>query len=153
MKPLLIKPHHFLDIIKLYGAGLTEFVPDPDYGHDFYKVGNLVLQQKETPLLLTVGGDAICQPCKHFQQGKCVDGLEHHHQYTRKNDWNRTVDTRLLTRLKLQEEQQLTALQLCQTASELLTPAVIDEIWKEEPADKTILRTQYLQEGFRRYHS
>ena len=42
-KPITIKPHHFLDIIKLYGNGLEKFVPDKNYGHDFYKVGNIIL--------------------------------------------------------------------------------------------------------------
>lgn len=29
---VLIKPHHFMDIIKLYGAGIEVFVPAPDVG-------------------------------------------------------------------------------------------------------------------------
>ena len=28
MTTVKIKPHHFMDIIKLYGSGITEFVPD-----------------------------------------------------------------------------------------------------------------------------
>lgn len=32
---MVIKPHHFMDIIKLYGGGIQVFVPDTDYGHDF----------------------------------------------------------------------------------------------------------------------
>lgn len=30
---MVIKPHHFMDIIKLYGGGIQVFVPDTDYGH------------------------------------------------------------------------------------------------------------------------
>ena len=37
---IIIKPHHFIDIIKLYGAGIERFVPDEPMGHDFYKVAN-----------------------------------------------------------------------------------------------------------------
>ena len=38
MNSILIKPHHFIDIIKLYGSGIDRFVPDEKMGHDFYKV-------------------------------------------------------------------------------------------------------------------
>ena len=34
---IIIKPHHFIDIIKLYGAGIERFIPDEPMGHDFYK--------------------------------------------------------------------------------------------------------------------
>ena len=37
-----IKPHHFLDILKLYGNGLESFTEDQRYGHDFWKIGNLI---------------------------------------------------------------------------------------------------------------
>ena len=38
MEKITIKPHHFMDIIKLYGSGLEVFVPDEKIGHDFYKL-------------------------------------------------------------------------------------------------------------------
>ncbi len=43
METITIKPHHFMDIIKLYGAGIESFVPDEKLGHDFYRIGNLRL--------------------------------------------------------------------------------------------------------------
>lgn len=36
---LVIKPHHLLDIFKLYGRGVETFVPDDKYKHDFYGGG------------------------------------------------------------------------------------------------------------------
>ena len=34
---IIIKPHHFIDIIKLYGAGIERFIPDEPMGHDSIK--------------------------------------------------------------------------------------------------------------------
>ena len=44
MNSILIKPHHFIDIIKLYGSGIDRFVPDEKMGHDFYKVANEIIE-------------------------------------------------------------------------------------------------------------
>ena len=38
MNSILIKPHHFIDIIKLYGSGIDRFVPDEKMGHDFIRL-------------------------------------------------------------------------------------------------------------------
>ena len=45
MNSILIKPHHFIDIIKLYGSGIDRFVPDEKMGHDFYKVANEIIDK------------------------------------------------------------------------------------------------------------
>lgn len=52
MKTILIKPHHFMDIIKLYGTGIHNFVPDEKMGHDFYKVANMIIHNPDVPLRL-----------------------------------------------------------------------------------------------------
>lgn len=59
-----IKPHHFMDIIKLYGSGLNEFIPDQVYQHDFYLVANEIVNNHQVELTLTDGEDDICRPCK-----------------------------------------------------------------------------------------
>ena len=56
MQTILIKPHHFIDIIKLYGAGIEKFVPDEKMGHDFYKVANMIIDNPLITLKLTVYG-------------------------------------------------------------------------------------------------
>ena len=38
---IVIKPHHLLDIFKLYGKGIENFVPDKNYNHNFYFIGNV----------------------------------------------------------------------------------------------------------------
>ena len=50
MEEILIKPHHFVDIIKLYGSGIEVFVPDEKMGHDFYKVANEIIKMITTYL-------------------------------------------------------------------------------------------------------
>jgi hypothetical protein len=47
-----IKPHHFLDIIKLYGRGIEKFVPDQDYHHHFYAVANEIIKNPTNPAVL-----------------------------------------------------------------------------------------------------
>ena len=68
MNSILIKPHHFIDIIKLYGSGIDRFVPDEKMGHDFYKVANEIIENPSVDLKLTIDGDDICKPCKKYHE-------------------------------------------------------------------------------------
>lgn len=38
MDSILIKPHHFIDIIKLYGSGIDRFVPDEKWDMIFIRL-------------------------------------------------------------------------------------------------------------------
>lgn len=38
MNSILIKPHHFIDIIKLYGSGIDRFVPDEKWDMIFIRL-------------------------------------------------------------------------------------------------------------------
>lgn len=69
-----IKPHHFLDMIKLHGAGLEVFVPDEKMGHDFYRVANEIMQNPQVELTLTIGGDDVCKPCRFYRE-HCTDAV------------------------------------------------------------------------------
>ncbi|MEO2189320.1 hypothetical protein [[Clostridium] innocuum] len=71
---IIIKPHHFIDIIKLYGADIERFIPDEPMGHDFYKVANELIDHPTINVKLTVYDDDICRPCKKYN-GRCVDAL------------------------------------------------------------------------------
>ena len=50
MNEIIIKPHHFIDIIKLYGSGIEKFVPDERMGHDFYKIANEIIDNPTVTL-------------------------------------------------------------------------------------------------------
>ena len=106
-----IKPHHFIDIIKLHGVGLEQFVPDLKMGHDFYKIGNEILQSPDIEIQLTLSADDICQPCIKLQNGKCIDPLTH----ISKEDYNLRLDQRIIKAFQLSLNQTYTALELCMT--------------------------------------
>lgn len=46
MEDIIIKPHHLLDILKLYGKGIEKFVPDINHEHDFYKIANMIVSKE-----------------------------------------------------------------------------------------------------------
>ena len=95
MNSILIKPHHFIDIIKLYGSGIDRFVPDEKMGHDFYKVANEIIDNPSIDLKLTIDGDDICKPCKKYHE-QCIDPLTHIQGYTSKDVYNKTLDKRII---------------------------------------------------------
>lgn len=111
MNSILIKPHHFIDIIKLYGFGIDRFVPDEKMGHDFYKVANEIIDNPSVDLKLTIDGDDICKPCKKYHE-QCIDPLTHIQGYTSKDVYNKTLDKRIIKLYNLNDEYY-TAKQLC----------------------------------------
>ena len=147
-KPITIKPHHFLDIIKLYGKGIEVFVPDKKYIHDFYKIGNIILKNKRSLLTLTLGYDDICRPCVYLKDGKCTDAINDHGPYTLKEEWNRTIDTRLFMALDLKEGEKITAIDFCYIVQNKLN---VFKIWKEESHSLAINREKYLFQGLKKY--
>jgi len=148
MQKLIVKPHHFLDIIKLYGSGLDSFVPAPDFGHDFYRVGNVILENPEVIIQLTIVGDDICIPCKYFDGEKCIGNSNNNPQYQKKEDWNRLIDSRLFEKLNLKEDDEITALDLVILAKEKIKEKDILEVWKEKIIPQ---RAVFLQEGMGKY--
>lgn len=147
MDPITIKPHHFMDIIKLYGAGLETFVPDEALGHDFYRVGNMILTTPAQPLLLTTGGDHICFPCRQYR-GACQDSLTHIPGYTSKDAYNRQLDTRILTLFSLTPGPH-PARTLCKTLYE--GRQKIFDVWQEEDAAATRRRFELFTAGAQKY--
>lgn len=117
---ITIKPHHFIDIIKLYGAGIGTFVPDTAYQHDFYRIANEIIGNMDTVLQLTVYGDDICKPCNRYNGKECTDPLDCIQGFCRKETYNQTLDTRLLTLLVLNTDETYTA------------RAILDKMWREK---------------------
>ena len=73
---MVIKPHHFMDIIKLYGGGIQVFVPDTDYGHDFYRAANEIIGNHRIQIKVTSGADDICGPCRFLGSDKtCTESV------------------------------------------------------------------------------
>lgn len=137
MTTVKIKPHHFMDIIKLYGSGITEFVPDEKMKHDFYKVANQIIQCPETRLELTIYGDDICLPCVKYER-ECMDPLTHIQGFMRKNTYNQTLDTRIIDLYHL-ENKEYSAFELCSIL--LNDKDNIFDVWKEE--DDSVTQKRY----------
>jgi hypothetical protein len=146
-----LKPHHFLDILKLYGAGISEFVPDYNYNHDFYRVANLILNQPKTLIRLTLQKDAICLPCKFLRADKCVDVVNGARGYIKKYDWNWVIDVRLLNLLEVDEGYQTSAFELAHMFNKRLSADVFSRIWNERQADETKKRAELTLQGIDKY--
>jgi len=149
---IVIKPHHLLDIFKLYGAGLEKFIPDPLYGHDFYKIGNLILKNPKTRVKFTSGSDDICKPCKFNKNGNCIDVVWGNPiKYLSKNLWNKTIDQRLMETLSITEGAEMTAIDYCNLALKKIDEDSIKKIWKERPGIETRNRSKLLLLGLAKF--
>ncbi len=149
MDKIVIKPHHFLDIIKLYGAGLDIFVPDEKMGHDFYRIGNMILNDKNILMSLTTGKDDICTPCKYCRNGKCIDSLSSIKDFDMKDDYNKALDKRIIEFFNLDLNKEYTSYELCNIY--LSDASFIFNVWKEEDDDKTDMRYDYFVKGAKKY--
>lgn len=147
METILIKPHHFMDIIKLYGTGIHNFVPDEKMGHDFYKVANTIIHNPDVTLRLTIYGDDICKPCKKYNN-ICTDVLHHILGFTSKDIYNQTLDTRIISLYSLSKETY-TAKELCDILSQ--SNQNIFDVWKEEDTQVTEKRFHFFTIGAEQY--
>jgi len=148
---LLIKPHHFLDIIKLFGSGLDSFVPNLEYGHDFWKVGNEILENPNVQLELTLDNDAVCIPCKFSNGLICTGTTSADSKEIAKDVWNKLIDQRLLEILGLENGANFSALELCKRAKEKVNRESIFAVWKEKPVEITEKRANFLFLGIDKY--
>jgi hypothetical protein len=152
VKKLKLKPHHLLDILKLYGKGLSRFVPDKNYGHDFHRIGNLVIENPHVLVRFTLGADEICSPCRYLDRNKCLDVVKDNPvRFKSKEKWNRQVDKRLFELFEVSEGEEMTALAFCRLALEKLTPEKIFEVWKERPQAEIKDRIRLLRRGLKKY--
>ena len=145
---IVIKPHHLIDIIKLYGAGVEHFVPDELYQHDFYKVANLMIENLDTELQFTIYGDDICIPCNRFKDSRCSDSLDHIRGYHCKDTYNQALDSRLIDQLKLDQYAVYTAREFIEILSR--DRDIIFHVWLEEDSELTEKRNRLFQSGLKK---
>jgi len=144
---LRIKPHHFLDIIRDFGAGRSH--RPHSHGHDLHRVANILCEHPETILELTEGADAICAPCRFLVEGNCTDVTSSPGHLIPKDRWNRLIDRRIFERLGLKEGDLISAEQFCSQARERLGD--LDSLYAEADRDKTAQRRRNLHAGFEKY--
>lgn len=148
MDVITIKPHHFMDIIKLYGKGIEVFVPDEKMGHDFYKVANQIISDKKAVLRLTTDGDDICRPCKAYQT-QCTDPLSTIPGFTSKNTYNKALDERMAALFGLDLKKTYTAEELCTLYAD--RHDLIFDVWKEEDDAVTKARHDWFVNSAEKY--
>lgn len=147
---LVIKPHHLLDIFKLYGRGVETFVPDDKYKHDFYGVGNRVIENRIGTVRFTCGCDDICGPCVCLKEGLCGDtffyeGIEHG-----KNSYNEALDRGLMERLGLESGRGYEFSDIVDLLCEKLDLELIRFVWQDRGSEENQSRYEDTRRGLER---
>ena len=144
---ITIKPHHFVDIVTAFGDGRTEFQPHP-YGHAVHSVAKKILENPDINLRIELGADDICLPCRHNIDGQCDDTIDISFRPAApksKREWNLIIDRRWCERLGVQQDDQLTARDLCSRIRDCASD--IRDVYREIPFDRTAERQAKLQRG------
>jgi hypothetical protein len=145
-----IKPHHFLDIIKLYGKGIEKFVSDTRYHHNFYGVANEIINNHQIELSITSGSDDICIPCIYLgKDKKCTDRIFHIAGIDSKNEWNKILDHRIMRQTKIIEGESYSAHELCKIL--FLRKEIIFNVWDEESKSEKDFRYEAFCKGAEKY--
>ena len=97
---LIIKPHHFLDLICDMAANNGNFEYLSPYGHGMHKCGNLLANGKINTITFTAGADDVCMPCIKLKDGICTDIFNEEttkrYGMDKKHDYNMGLDTRFI---------------------------------------------------------
>lgn len=146
-KPLRIKPHHLLDIIRDLGAG-KKHEPHP-YGHGVHRLARIIRDNPHTVFVLTADADSICEPCCNMIDRRCVDTTTSPGRKVSRESWNRLIDGRIFEKLGLEEGAAISALDFCRLASEMLGD--LYTLYVEADPEKTAVREKNLTRGFEEY--
>jgi hypothetical protein len=144
---IAIKPHHFVDIVTSFADGWSEFEPHP-YGHAVHRVAREILGNRDIILRMELGADDICLPCCHNIDGLCDDTIDtsFRPQAPRsKRAYNLLLDQRWSERLGVQQDDQLTARELCARIRDCAGD--IRDIYRETAASRTAERQAKLLRG------
>lgn len=154
MKPLesvLIKPHHLLDIFKLYGKGIDEFVPDTAYHHDFYLLANAIVKRKTVRVTFTDGEDRICAPCKFNQNGRCVDCFELNGEQKEKEEFNVQIDNALIKALGLRFGMEYGMDETVLHLRKNISAEMVQKVWHKRTAQENEERYRLTKAGLDKY--
>lgn len=147
---ITIKPHHLLDVYKLYGRGIYPFSPDEKFGHDFYLVGNYLINHQVKSVIFTAHSDDICRPCRYLKNGVCNDELDLA-EFRTKNDYNLMIDQKLLFDFQWKENTSYQLDHLLSSIVEQATPELFCKVWSYSAVDDSILRFTQTLNGVKRY--
>jgi hypothetical protein len=146
-----IKPHHFVDILTAYGEGCVDPKPHP-YGHQVHSVTKAILADHDVRLRMEFGADDICLPCRHNVNGLCDDTIDVSYRPRApksKREYNLLIDQRWAERLGVQQDDVLTARELCLRIRD--RAGDISDIYREIPAERTAERQKSLHRGLSQF--
>lgn len=144
---IIIKPHHFVDILRALGDESSEFKPHP-YGHDVHTVAARILADCDVMLQMELGADDICGPCIHNIDGICDDTIDtsFRPQAPRsKQAWNLLIDQRWCDSLGLNDGDRLTARLFCEFVLRNLDS--MPSIYQEMPLQRVAIRSEKIRRG------
>lgn len=146
---ILIKPHHFVDIVTAFSNPSVTFQPHA-YGHAVHSVAERIGRDLDVMLQMEEGADDICAPCTHNVDGLCDDSIDTSFRPqapSSKREWNLMIDRRWCERLGLQQGQRITARGFCELLED--KRGDITDIYREIPAERTAERAAKLAAGLR----
>lgn len=151
LEMIVIKPHHFVDILRTLGDAQGEFKPHP-YGHDVHAVAAKVLADRDVILEVELSADDICRPCIHNINGTCDDTIDtslRPRAPRSKQAWNLLIDQRWCEALGLASGDRLTAKQFCERLQRNLD--CMEDIYREVPPERVAARAKDVRHGIEKY--
>ncbi|MEA2064496.1 MAG: hypothetical protein U9P14_12405 [Gemmatimonadota bacterium] len=144
---VLIRPHHFLDIIRGFAAGVV-YKPSA-YGHANHLVAQWLSEDHDIMLELTLGVDAICKPCSKLVQGRCIDIVSKPGFEMSKQEFNDRTDRRLFGELGIEPGRRMSARDFCRLALERLGDNYL--LYPEFEIKKPGRHAENLNRGLKQY--
>lgn len=151
MEKTLIKPHHLLDIFKLYGKGIEKFVPNPNYNHNFFLVGNSVINNKVITIQFTSSSDDICKPCIFLKNNTCADKFTYMNEVHIKNDYNENLDIKLMSLLEIRSLKDYEFKYIVELLNKKLSLDLINQVWDNCDKKDNMTRYKLTRDGLDKY--
>ena len=146
---IVIKPHHFIDILTDVGRGHTDWQPMPDFGHAVHLVARRLMANRDVLLEMEPGIDDICRPCVHHVGDECDDVRANPYpgQPAPKMEWNLMLDRGWSALLGLERGDRLTAREFCKKVQDAATLDTVRPIYPGQPEEVTQDRFRNLMAG------
>ena len=140
---LNIRIHHFFDILRDYGSNKT--LEPHEYGHNYHVIGQQIYNNKISEMKLIIDNDDICQGCNKLSEKHCIDTISHRADFKSKEKFNNHIDTRIMDRMGLKQNQNIT-LKTLLAMSHLYTDA-IELIYTGNDIEHTMMRKKNVERG------
>ena len=148
---ITIKPHHLLDIFKSYGKGIEKFVPDEKYNHNFYFIGNAVIDNEIDNVEFTFGFDDICKPCNYLKENICIDEFYYNDNVYQKNNYNEKLDIRLIRLLNIEFNKTYEFKDMIKLLYNNLSLELINLVWYSCNQKENEIRYHFTREGINKF--